>query len=38
MLAKDRDLLKRLGQNARAAFERKFDKPLALQAWKEATG
>lgn len=30
-----RDLSARMGRNARALFERRFDKPLALAAWEE---
>jgi glycosyltransferase involved in cell wall biosynthesis len=35
VLANDASLCQRMGRNARAMFERRFDKPIALKAWRE---
>lgn len=34
-LADDASLCERMGRNARAMFERRFDKPIAMRAWRE---
>jgi glycosyltransferase involved in cell wall biosynthesis len=34
-LANDASLCERMGRNARAMFERRFDKPIAMKAWRE---
>jgi glycosyltransferase involved in cell wall biosynthesis len=33
--ADDASLCERMGRNARAMFERRFDKPIAMKAWRE---
>jgi glycosyltransferase involved in cell wall biosynthesis len=34
-LANDASLCERMGRNARMMFERRFDKPIAMKAWRE---